>query len=256
MSAPPATAPLATATAASRFGLTTPALGSSLGGTAISIASRDSAEVIDLLSAPDLRASEIAWEAFLTRYNRLLLQISRSFGGEHDAIMDRYAYVLDRIREDNFRRLRSFQPEGPARFITWLVVVTRRLCLDHHRVLHGRSPSGSSTDDGVARAARWRLAHDRGEPVDLANVPDERQEPPDQAFERSDRSRVLRSALESLPPEDRLLLYMRYEQDLSASRIATAMRFPSPFHVYRRLKVVIAHLRTALVARGIDGGIS
>jgi len=254
VSAPPATAPLASPPAPSRFGSTPPAVGSFPGGTAIPLASRDAAEVIDLLAAPTPRAREVAWEALLARYNRLLLQVSRSYGGEHDAVMDRYAYVLDRIRDDNYRRLRAFRIDGPARFITWLVVVTRRLCLDHHRTQHGRPTTTSASSDGIARAVRWRLAHDHGEPIDLENVADERLESPDRVLDRSDRSRVLHEALASLPAEDRLLLYLRYEQDLSASRIATAMRFPSAFHVYRRLKTVTARLRSSLEAIGIDGG--
>jgi RNA polymerase sigma factor (sigma-70 family) len=207
---------------------------------------------MELLVAATPRAREVAWEALLARYNRLLLQVSRSYGGEHDSVMDRYAYVLDRIREDNYRRLRSFRLDGPAQFITWLVVVTRRLCLDHHRLLHGRPPSGLTGDDGIARAVRWRLVHGQSESIDLATLPDESLEPPDQALDRSDRSRTLQAALESLEPEDRLLLYLRYEQDLSASRIATAMKFRTVFHVYRRLKTVVARLRTLLEAAGVE----
>jgi len=67
--------------------------------------------------------------------------------------MDRYAFVLDRLRARNFRRLRRFQPRGSARFTTWLVLVSRRLCLDHRRLadlMGERGDVAELTDDAVS----------------------------------------------------------------------------------------------------------
>jgi len=44
-----------------------------------------------------------------------------------DGAMDAYAYVLERLRERDCARLRTYADGGPARFTTWLVVVARRL---------------------------------------------------------------------------------------------------------------------------------
>lgn len=52
--------------------------------------------------------------------------------------MDRYAHVLDKLQVDDFRRLRTFVADGRGKFTTWLTVVVRRICLDHHRQRYGR----------------------------------------------------------------------------------------------------------------------
>jgi DNA-directed RNA polymerase specialized sigma24 family protein len=72
--------------------------------------------------------------------------------------------------------------------------------------------------------------------------------------ELTDRHRAdhLAAALSTLPPADRLLLKFRFEDDLSASAIAKAMGFPTPFHVYRRLNALFLTLRRSLRARGVE----
>ena len=70
---------------------------------------------------------------------------------------------------------------------------------------------------------------------------------------QAERDAGLRAALGALPAGDRLLLTLRFEDDLSASRISGILGFPTPFHVYRRLNAVLGQLRAALQARGIEG---
>ena len=64
---------------------------------------------------------------------------------------------------------------------------------------------------------------------------------------------MLEATLHALPPADRLLLALRFEDGCSASEIARAMRFRTQFHVYRRLDVVLGMLRRRLRAAGMDG---
>jgi hypothetical protein len=49
------------------------------------------------------------------------------------------------------------------------------------------------------------------------------------------------------------LIKLRFDDGLSAAAIAEFMRFPTPFHVYRRLTHVLDALRRALQARGVEG---
>jgi DNA-directed RNA polymerase specialized sigma subunit len=67
----------------------------------------------------------------------------------------------------------------------------------------------------------------------------------------AERLAGLNAEIESLPEEDQLLLVLRFHDDLSASRISGMMGFPTQFHVYRRLKQVLARLRLGLQSRGI-----
>lgn len=82
---------------------------------------------------------ERAWSAFLDRYRRLLVATIRQLTDDHDDTMDVFAMVCERLRENDFRRLRSFRPEdGGARFSTWLVAVVRNIAMDWYRRRDGR----------------------------------------------------------------------------------------------------------------------
>lgn len=219
-------------------------------------------EVRELLSATDEAAEASAWSAFLDSYSRLILYIARKSCSGRDAAMDRYTYALEQLRRDDFARLRAYEVDDRARFSTWLAVVVRRLCTDFHRKRYGRYSSGEAdeaeeptdgpADADVARRTRRRLVDLVGEAVDIELLADHRGNP-----ERLVRLRELKSALggalHELESRDRLLLAMRFEDGHSARRIAEIMDYPSQFHVYRRLKKVLAVLRDDLEGRGIDG---
>jgi len=80
-----------------------------------------------------------AWTEFLDEYSPLIRHVVR--GHEHDPAEaeDSFNYVCEALSDDGFRRLRSFRPDGPARFRTWLVAVVANLCRDWCRRRHGRS---------------------------------------------------------------------------------------------------------------------
>ena len=79
------------------------------------------------------------------------------FGPGYDDALDPYAYMLDALRRDGCRRLRGFCANGRGRFSTWLVVVARRLCLDHHRLPVGRRRAGPGVGPAGVAARRSRL---------------------------------------------------------------------------------------------------
>jgi len=70
---------------------------------------------------------------------------------------------------------------------------------------------------------------------------------------RRERDVGLRAALLALSPREKLLLALRFQDELSASRIARMLGMATPFHAYRQLNSVLARLRVALELRGIDG---
>ena len=115
-------------------------------------------ELSRLFEASDARARDSAWADFVAAHSRLLLHVARSLTTDHDAAMDGYAHVLERLREHDCRRLRGYVPDGRTKFTTWLVVVARRLCLDFHRHRYGRSDD-PAPDAAAARAARRRLVN-------------------------------------------------------------------------------------------------
>ena len=166
--------------------------------------------------------------------------------------MDRYTYALERLREDDCRRLRAYVRPGAGEFTLWLVVVVRRLCLDHYRERYGRPQrSAPGSPASAERAGRRRLADlvaDRTDPALLAAS----SQAPDEELDRRERLDALASVLERLPPSDRLLLRLRFGEDLPAREIARIMRFPTLFHVYRRVDKVLNELRGALGSLGVE----
>jgi RNA polymerase sigma factor (sigma-70 family) len=207
-----------------------------------------------LLEADEGAGADAAWEAFLRDHSDLLLRIARSLGGDEDAAMDRYAFVLDSLRRDRFQRLRAYADDGRNSFGTWLVVVTRRLCLDHHRKRYGRSQSDSA--GAVARhRGRRQLTDLVGVELGLDQLEAGDGRSPDTAAVQQDQSERLARCLSALDVEDRLILRLRYEEGLSVPSIAQLLHEESPFKLYRRVERILAGLRARLEELGIrDAG--
>jgi RNA polymerase sigma factor (sigma-70 family) len=198
-------------------------------------------------------ASEAAWADFTNAYSRLLLHVARSGGSGHDSTMDRYTHVLDQLRQDDCRRLRAYVADGRSEFTTWLVVVAQRICLDLSRHRYGRyrpdpDDSGGRADD---QAARRRLVDLIGAQVDLDELVDQGRVGVDDAIRVADVHRSLQEALLTLAPADRLLIKLRFEDELSMPEVAANLGLPSRFHAYRRLTEVLDLLRRALERRGV-----
>ena len=210
------------------------------------------AELAALLATPSGPARDDAWAAFVRAYTPAILRVARSLGGDADSAMDRYTYVLGHLSEDDCRRLRAYVRPGAGEFALWFTVVVRRLCLDHYRERYGRERD-SKTGVRADRAGRRRLVDlvaDRTDPELLASP----SQSPDAELARAERVRGLGAALDGLSPADRLLLRLRFSEEATAREIARLMRFPTVFHVYRRLDRLMKDLRRTLDALGIEPG--
>lgn len=208
-------------------------------------------QLAQLLAADDGPARDAAWDRLIEAHSSLLLAVARSLGGGHDAAMDRYTHMLEQLRRDDFRRLRAYEPTPQARFTTWLVIVARRLCLDQMRQRYGRFRGiGASTRD--AARTRRLLSDLPSSEVDVREVADPRGNDPLQQLAGGHGVATLRTAVAALDADDRLLLKLRFEEDLPAREIAALMHLPTVFHAYRRLNAVLARLRSHLERAGIE----
>lgn len=206
--------------------------------------------LVALTSAATESERERAWKSFLSDYHPLLLHVCRSLGGDHDAAMDRYALVLEALRRDDFRRLRTYLSDGRGSFHTWLAVVTGRICLDEYRQRYGRL-QGESTEAIERHQRRRTLADLAGSELDLELLAAPPDEAPDLALVRSERRAALESALARLDPGDRLLLRLRFEDGLSVPEIARFLGEDSPFRLYRRIEKILAGVRKTLETGGV-----
>ncbi len=205
-------------------------------------------ELAQLLEARDETQANHAWDRFLNAYGHLLLKTAKFTHRDHDASMDAYAHVLERLRQHDFRRLRTFSGGDKAALSRWLVVVARRLCLDFRRQRYGRPRAATPETE---RDARRRLVDEIWDPRNPSELPGPASTNPELQLRREDLARSVESVLDELEPRDQLLLALRFENGLSARRIAEIMQWPTPFHVYRRLNKILPSLRTRLEARGI-----
>jgi RNA polymerase sigma factor (sigma-70 family) len=206
-----------------------------------------------LLDAKDDAVREARWTEFIAASSRLILHVTRSGGGQHDAAMDRYAFVLEQLRRDDFRRLRAFVADGRSEFSTWLVVVVQRLCRDHQRHRYGRFRPNEqdSLEQEEERAARRRLVDLIGAEVDLSSLGDRPGRDAESVLRQGDLHQALAKALARLDQRDRLLIKLRFEDDLPMPEVASNLGFPTRFHAYRRLKEVLGDLRGALERQGV-----
>lgn len=207
-----------------------------------------------LVSAPDAATQERAWTGFLAAYSDIILYVARALGGDHDAIMDRYAFALDALRRDDCRRLRGYASDGRASFSTWLAIVVRRLCLDEYRSRYGRA-QGAGEASAEQRAARRNLTDLVSTELGIELVETSAEQAPDAVLGRRELREALGRALGLLDPSDRLILRLRFEDDLSVPEIARVLAQGSPFRIYRRLDKVLAMVRSSLTAVGIDDGV-
>ena len=91
----------------------------------------------DIRSAPPLASDEIierclngdqaAWEAIVRLYWRKVFNVAYKFVGRHDMAEDLTQDVFLKLYKslDTFDRRANFQ--------TWLISVSRNLCIDHYR---------------------------------------------------------------------------------------------------------------------------
>jgi len=79
-----------------------------------------------------------AWSEFLEIYSPVILQVVHHFETEQDRAGECFLFVCEQLSTNSCRRLRRFEPAGPAKFSTWLRVVARNLCLDWRRKEIGR----------------------------------------------------------------------------------------------------------------------
>jgi RNA polymerase sigma-70 factor (ECF subfamily) len=139
---------------------------------------------------------QAAWETIVQTYRRKVFNVAYRFVGTYDEAEDLTQDIFLKV----FRSLSSF--DRRANFQTWLISVSRNLCIDRYR-------SG--------RRAREVFARE----VDAATVQAESPGPsPEARVDTQDRIGLLREALRGLSPALRTAVLLRDIHELSYQEIA------------------------------------
>jgi RNA polymerase sigma-70 factor (ECF subfamily) len=157
---------------------------------------------IDALIERCLNGDQAAWEVIVRTHRRKVFNIAYKFVGRHDQAEDLTQDVFLKLYKslDTFDRRANFQ--------TWLVSVSRNLCIDHYRSI---------------RKEREVVNRD----VDPSELTPSAPERSAQAvLEQRDRVQLLRQALEQLPPTLRTAVMMRDIREMSYQEIATKLALP------------------------------
>src|SRR5918999_98976 len=149
-----------------------------------------------------LNGDQSAWDAIVRLHWRRVFNIAYKFVGKHDQAEDLTQDVFLKL----FKSLDTF--DRRANFQTWLISVSRNLCIDHYRSV---------------RKERETMNRDV-DPNDLSPVSTTAS--PYAQIELRDRVTLLRLALDKLAPTLRTAVMMRDIQEMTYQEIADALDLP------------------------------
>src|SRR5512134_2236087 len=156
----------------------------------------------DSLIEKCLAGDQVAWEAIVRQNWRKVFNVAYKFVGKHDEAEDLTQDIFLKI----FKALSTF--DRRANFQTWIVSISRNLCIDHYRsVRKERQTIAREIDAGDLQPA----SSDRGPYADA---------------EHQDLRAMLRQALEGLPVTLRTAVVLRDLQELSYQEIADRLNLP------------------------------
>src|SRR5213080_3704381 len=159
-------------------------------------------DAIETLIQRCLSGDQSAWDTIVRQYWRKVFNVAYKFVGKHDEAEDLTQDIFLKI----FRSLDTF--DRRANFQTWLISISRNLCIDHYRSV---------------RKERETIDRD----VDASELaPASRDPGPVQVLEQRDRVELLRQAMSALPDTLRTAVLMRDIQELSYQEIADKLRLP------------------------------
>jgi RNA polymerase sigma-70 factor, ECF subfamily len=157
---------------------------------------------IEALIQRCLNGDQAAWEIIVQHYWRKVFNVAYKFVGKHDQAEDLTQDIFLKI----FKSLDTF--DRRANFQTWLISISRNLCIDHYRSVRKER---ETIDREVDANELTPASHDPG---------------PVARLEQRDRVTLLRQALSELPETLRTAVLMRDIQELSYQEIADRLRLP------------------------------
>jgi len=157
---------------------------------------------IDAIIERCLAGDQSAWEDIVRLHRRKVFNIAYKFVGKHDLAEDLTQDIFLKL----YRSLDTF--DRRANFQTWLISVSRNLCIDHYRsVRKERETINRDIDPStLTPMSRDRSAYSQ--------------------LELRDRVQLLRAAMDTLPPTLRTAVLLRDIQEFTYQEIADRLGVP------------------------------
>jgi RNA polymerase sigma-70 factor, ECF subfamily len=156
----------------------------------------------DTLIARCLSGDQAAWETIVRQNWRKVFNVAYKFVGKHEEAEDLTQDIFLKI----FKALATF--DRRANFQTWIVSISRNLCIDHYRSV---------------RKERMTIARE----IDTSDLqPASTDRTPYAAAEHQDLRAMLHQALQTLPETLRTAVVLRDLQELSYQEIADRLQLP------------------------------
>jgi RNA polymerase sigma-70 factor (ECF subfamily) len=157
---------------------------------------------MDVLIERCLTGDQVAWEQIVRQHWRKVFNLAYKFVGRHDEAEDLAQDIFLKI----FKALHTF--DRRANFQTWLISISRNLCIDHYRSV---------------RKERETMARD----VDASELmPVSRERSPYGQLEQLDLRQIIRRALAELPATLREAVVLRDLKEFSYQEIADQLGLP------------------------------
>jgi RNA polymerase sigma factor (sigma-70 family) len=162
----------------------------------------ESPDTIETLIQQCLSGDQSAWERIVQIHRRKVFNVAYKFVGRHEEAEDLTQDIFLKV----FKSLNTF--DRRANFQTWLISVSRNLCIDHYRSVRKER---ESIDRGVDTDTLAPVSPGKG---------------PIEALEQRDRVQLLRQALGALAPTLRTAVVMRDLQEYTYQEIADRLHLP------------------------------
>ena len=157
---------------------------------------------MDLLIARCLDGDQAAWDQIVRQHWRKVFNLAYKFVGRHDEAEDLTQDIFLKI----FKALHTF--DRRANFQTWLISISRNLCIDHYRSV---------------RKERETMARD----VDASELsPPSSERGPYGRLEQVELKQLIKQALGELPESLRTAVILRDLQEFSYQEIAGRLGLP------------------------------
>jgi RNA polymerase sigma-70 factor, ECF subfamily len=160
------------------------------------------ASEIDVIIQRCLAGDQAAWDQIVRQHWRKVFNVAYKFVGRHDEAEDLTQDIFVKI----FKALHTF--DRRANFQTWLISISRNLCIDHYRSV---------------RKERETIARD----VNAADLtPVSRERGAYSEMEQLDLRQLIRRALAELPASLRDAVVLRDLKEFSYQEIADQLGLP------------------------------